>query len=287
MARPEFRGLDCVRARADICFRPVHRGFRCRRRFPTRTFPVGDPVLADRLLSTFRVIAASVVRKSLYINLAFLAGMSPRVLARVCALAAAPCWFIFLLPFWFQTLVNLANLVVWHLAGHMFHVRQAKRIFGLIVGGNWIANIVGGVLVASLLGNLSALASVSPMRPSHWVLSMLVSARSRSPTTGPRADFIAARPALRDAEPLVPAAGGGAPVQPADLRLHAAVVAGFLHSGEHLLPPGGRRAPIERRARRASWPWQLAVMGVVALVHHVGTDQQDGAALMACASGCW
>lgn len=89
----------------------------------------------------------------LYINLAFL--------VTVCMVfwlglrSPQARWFIFLLPFWFQTLTNLANLVVWHLSGHVFHVRQAKRVFGLIVAGNWIANIVGGVLVASLLGGSS------------------------------------------------------------------------------------------------------------------------------------
>ena len=96
--------------------------------------------------------------RSLYINLAFLAGMS--TVFWLGLRSPQSRWFIFLLPFWFQTLVNLANLVVWHLAGHMFHVRQAKRVFGLIVAGNWIANIVGGVLVASLLGNFVALGSV-------------------------------------------------------------------------------------------------------------------------------
>lgn len=85
----------------------------------------------------------------LYLNLAFLATVC--VVFWLGLRSSAARWFIFLLPFWFQTLVNLANLVVWHLAAHMFHVRQAKRLFGLIVAGNWIANIIGGILVASLL----------------------------------------------------------------------------------------------------------------------------------------
>ncbi|MFH1185247.1 MAG: cyclic nucleotide-binding domain-containing protein [Chloroflexota bacterium] len=85
----------------------------------------------------------------LYLNLAFLAATC--LFFWMGLRSAAARWFIFLLPFWFQTLVNLANLVVWHLAGHMFHVRQAKRLFGLIVAGNWLANILGGVLVASFL----------------------------------------------------------------------------------------------------------------------------------------
>ena len=94
----------------------------------------------------------------LYINLAFLSAMC--MVFWLGLRSSAARGFIFLLPFWFQTLVNLANLVVWHLAGHIFHVRQAKRLFGLIVAGNWIANIVGGALVASFLGELVALGSV-------------------------------------------------------------------------------------------------------------------------------
>jgi MFS family permease len=41
---------------------------------------------------------------------------------------------------------------VWPLAGRIFDVRQAKRVFGLIGGGNWLANILlGGLVVAPLL----------------------------------------------------------------------------------------------------------------------------------------
>ena len=108
---------------------------------------------------------------SLYINLAFLAGAS--LLFWLGLRSAHARWFVFLLPFWFQTLVNLANLVVWHLASHMFHVRQAKRVFGLIVGGNWIANIVGGVLVASFLGDSSP-ANLYLLAAIALALSMLV-----------------------------------------------------------------------------------------------------------------
>ena len=44
-----------------------------------------------------------------------------------------------------------------------------------------------------------------------------------------------------------------ASVHSSDLRLHAAVVAGLLHSGEHLLPPGGRSVRIRAPLWRASW----------------------------------
>ena len=61
-------------------------------------------------------------------------------------------WFIFLLPFWFQAMLNLANLVVWPLAGRMFDVRQAKRLFGVVGSGLWLGNILlGGFVVAPLL----------------------------------------------------------------------------------------------------------------------------------------
>jgi ATP:ADP antiporter, AAA family len=60
--------------------------------------------------------------------------------------------FIFLLPLWFQVLINLANLAVWSLAGRIFDVRQGKRLFALVGAGNWIANIIGGFLVPLLIG---------------------------------------------------------------------------------------------------------------------------------------
>jgi len=60
-------------------------------------------------------------------------------------------WFIFLLPVWFQILINLANLAVWPLAGRLFDMRQGKRLFGLVGSGNWLANIVGGFIVSPLV----------------------------------------------------------------------------------------------------------------------------------------
>jgi AAA family ATP:ADP antiporter len=86
---------------------------------------------------------------SLFVNLFFLSGVC--LLFWVGLLSPFDHWFVFLLPFWFQTLVALANLIVWHLAGHIFNVRQAKRLFGLIGAGNWLANILGGLLVAAIL----------------------------------------------------------------------------------------------------------------------------------------
>jgi ATP:ADP antiporter, AAA family len=63
-------------------------------------------------------------------------------------------WAIFLLPTWFQIHINVVNLVVWPLAGRLFDVRQAKRVLGIVGAGNWIANIIGGFVVAPLIGLL-------------------------------------------------------------------------------------------------------------------------------------
>ncbi len=60
-------------------------------------------------------------------------------------------WAILLLPAWFQTQIILVNLAVWPLAGRLFDVRQSKRLFGLVGTGTWIANIVGGFIVAPLI----------------------------------------------------------------------------------------------------------------------------------------
>ena len=72
---------------------------------------------------------------------------------------------IFILPVWFQILVNFINLAVWTLAGRLLDVRQGKRLFGLVGSGNWLAVAAGGFIVSpivSLLGtpNLLGLAGI-------------------------------------------------------------------------------------------------------------------------------
>jgi AAA family ATP:ADP antiporter len=84
-----------------------------------------------------------------FTNLGFLAGMC--LVFWIGLRSSLAHWVIFLLPFWFQALVNQSNLIVWHLAGHLFNVRQAKRLYGLIGAGNWLANIIGGAVVAGIL----------------------------------------------------------------------------------------------------------------------------------------
>jgi len=84
-----------------------------------------------------------------FANLGFLVGTC--LIFWIALRSSLAHWTIFLLPFWFQALVNQSNLIVWHLAGHLFNVRQAKRLYGLVGAGNWLANIIGGAVVAGIL----------------------------------------------------------------------------------------------------------------------------------------
>jgi AAA family ATP:ADP antiporter len=86
----------------------------------------------------------------LTINLSFLAAGCVLFWAGLASPLARS--FTFLLPLWFQVLLNLGNLAVWSLAGRIFDVRQGKRLFALVGAGNWIANIIGGWSVPLLIG---------------------------------------------------------------------------------------------------------------------------------------
>jgi len=57
----------------------------------------------------------------------------------------------FILPLWFQTAINLVNIAVWPLGGSLFDLRQGKRLFPLLGAGNWLANIVAGLFVPTLV----------------------------------------------------------------------------------------------------------------------------------------
>jgi len=62
----------------------------------------------------------------------------------------------FILPLLFQIVINLGNLVVWPLAGHLFNFQQAKRLFPLLGVGLWLANTLGGLLVVPLVAWIGA-----------------------------------------------------------------------------------------------------------------------------------
>lgn len=107
-------------------------------------------------------------------------------------------WAIFLLPSWFQTQINLVSLAVWPLAGRLFDVRQAKRLLGLVGAGNWVANVVGGFVIAPLV----ALVGTSGMLPlaaiitaaGLWQLGMILRTQL-PPAPAPATGRSARRPA--------------------------------------------------------------------------------------------
>jgi AAA family ATP:ADP antiporter len=74
--------------------------------------------------------------------------------------------FTFILPVWFQILVNFVTLALWSLAGRLLDVRQGKRLFGLIGSGNWLAVAAGGFVISPIVAvlgtpNLLVLAAIS------------------------------------------------------------------------------------------------------------------------------
>jgi ATP:ADP antiporter, AAA family len=58
---------------------------------------------------------------------------------------------IFILPVGFQLTINVTVLVLWPLAGRAFNLREAKRTFGVISGGNWVASLLVGLILAPLI----------------------------------------------------------------------------------------------------------------------------------------
>ena len=73
------------------------------------------------------------------------------ILFRLALLVTDANWVIFALPILFQTMLILGNLVFWGLAGRLFHVRQGKRLFGLVGSGYWLAAVVAGFVTPSLV----------------------------------------------------------------------------------------------------------------------------------------
>ncbi len=60
-------------------------------------------------------------------------------------------WLIFALPVLFQIVLNFGNLAFWSLAGRIFNVRQGKRLFGLVGAGQWIAIVIMGFLMPTIV----------------------------------------------------------------------------------------------------------------------------------------
>ncbi len=62
--------------------------------------------------------------------------------------------FIFILPVGFQLVLNVTVLVVWPPRASAFHLREAKRTFGVIAGGNWVASLLLGLVLGPLIALL-------------------------------------------------------------------------------------------------------------------------------------
>ncbi|EIJ42453.1 hypothetical protein BegalDRAFT_1573 [Beggiatoa alba B18LD] len=60
-----------------------------------------------------------------------------------------------LLMIWRGVHFTLINLVFWALIGFLFNVRQGKRLFGLIIGGEVVGDVLGGITVTQLVSVIS------------------------------------------------------------------------------------------------------------------------------------
>ena len=60
-------------------------------------------------------------------------------------------WPAFGLLTWFPVISGLMSVIQWTLAGSVFDVRQGKRLFGLVGGGELLASVVGGLMTPFLV----------------------------------------------------------------------------------------------------------------------------------------
>jgi AAA family ATP:ADP antiporter len=66
------------------------------------------------------------------------------------ALSSA-AWLLFALLVWYRAISALTDLEYWAVAGHLYDVRQAKRLFGFIGTGEVVARIIGSFAVPLLV----------------------------------------------------------------------------------------------------------------------------------------
>lgn len=65
-------------------------------------------------------------------------------------------WASLALAIWFEILFVLGGISFWGLCGRLFNVRQAKRLYGLIGAGEYLADIAGGVATSLLVLHFGA-----------------------------------------------------------------------------------------------------------------------------------
>lgn len=109
-------------------------------------------------------------------------------------------WVSFLLFVWIDPLFTIVDLGFWGLAGRLFDLQQAKRLFGLVSSGEVVSAIVGFVLVPALLrlGAVPLLMLVAAVGVAGCALIALATVR-RFPAA------LASAPVLQSAS----SAGGG------------------------------------------------------------------------------
>ncbi len=154
--------------------------------------------------------------------------------------------------------------MVWHLAGHLFNVRQAKRVYGLISSGNWIANILGGFAVVFILmvvrtADLYLIAAIVLLLA--WLVLRPLVGGSSMPSES--------RPAQSAVHTARESRAGDSPLRHPYSRLIFAytllwwvafcfIDIMFFDQADVRLPSGRELATF--------LGWQLAVMGVIAIV---------------------
>lgn len=73
---------------------------------------------------------------------------------RLGLITTASSWPAFGLLTWFPVVSGLMTVVQWTLAGSVFDVRQGKRLYGLVGGGELLAAVAGGAMTPLFVGNL-------------------------------------------------------------------------------------------------------------------------------------
>jgi ATP:ADP antiporter, AAA family len=97
----------------------------------------------ERLLSPYRLLSGTL----LFIFLSIVG-------LRMGLMTTDRPWPAFGLLTWFPVVSGLMSVVMWTLAGSIFDVRQGKRLFGLVGGGELLASVLGGAMTPILVAQL-------------------------------------------------------------------------------------------------------------------------------------
>jgi HEAT repeat protein len=102
---------------------------------------------------------------------------------------------VFAMPVLFQLVVNLGQLAFWTLASRLLNLRQSKRLLGIIGSGLWVAIVLTGFLIPSIvraIGTVNLLLVSCAGMIAAWIVMAHVTRRYRgelaagqSPATGP------------------------------------------------------------------------------------------------------